>query len=57
MGVRNISGRIPMMDAIVSTMAEPVSTVSHQMSANCTSWLPSSENAWPVQTEKNRLPS
>jgi hypothetical protein len=38
--------------AMASTVAEPVVWVSHQTSANCTSWLPSNENACPVQMVK-----
>jgi hypothetical protein len=41
------------MVAKVSTVAEPVDSVSHQIKANCTKWLPSSEKAWPVQMMKN----
>ena len=41
------------MVAQVSTVAEPVDSVSHQIKANCTKWLPSSEKAWPVQMMKN----
>ncbi len=54
-GVRNTWGSMPITDAKVNIVAEPVSTVSHQIRANCTSWLPNSEKAWPVQTVKNRL--
>ena len=39
-------------NAVASTVAEPVVSVSHQTSANCTSWVPNSDSAWPVQNVK-----
>jgi len=41
------------MDAIASTVAEPVNLVSHHTSANWAARLPISENACPVQIVKN----
>ncbi|KAF5065838.1 hypothetical protein DSECCO2_270050 [anaerobic digester metagenome] len=38
-----------------STVAEPVSTVSHQTRANCTRALPTREKAWPPQMVKKFL--
>ena len=40
------------MEENVSTVAEPVLTVSHQISANWTIWLPRIENACPNQMVK-----
>ena len=40
-------------EAVASTVADPVSCVSHQTRANCTTRLPSREKAWPVQMAKN----
>jgi hypothetical protein len=40
---------------MANTAAEPVLSVSHQMSANCTSALPTSEKACPVQMAKKRV--
>jgi hypothetical protein len=45
-------GSKPTKEAVASTVADPVILVSHQIKANCTSWLPSSENACPVQIVK-----
>ena len=51
-GARKTFGRTPTSVAVASTVAEPVVSVSHQTSANCTSWVPNSDSAWPVQNVK-----
>ena len=44
-GARNTLGSTPTIVAVASTVAEPVVSVSHQTSANCTSWVPNSDSA------------
>ena len=51
-GPRNMKGSIPTKVAVANTVAEPVCFVRYQIKANCTSWLPNKENAWPLQTRK-----
>lgn len=53
MGPRKISGIRATIDAVASTVAEPVSLVSHHASANWTTLLPINESACPVQMVKN----
>jgi hypothetical protein len=53
-GLRTIIGNMPARVAVASTVAEPVVTVSHQISENCTSALPSSDSACPDQMVKKR---
>src|SRR5262245_60308477 len=54
-GARNTLGNTATIVAVASTVAEPVFSVSHQTSANCTSWDPNSDRAWPPQNVKNLL--
>ena len=42
-----IWGPRPRNAAVASTVAEPVSWVSHQIKANCTAWLPTRESDCP----------
>jgi hypothetical protein len=55
MGPRRIWGNRAIIVAKASTVAEPVVLVSHQTSANWTSWLPTKEKACPVQITKNEV--
>ena len=52
-GPSTTCGTSPNSEAIASTVPEPLVLVSHQISANCTSWLPSSDSACPPQMVKN----
>ena len=51
-GASSTCGTIPAMEENVNTVAEPVLTVSHQIKANWTIWLPRIENDCPNQMVK-----
>ena len=44
-----IEGSIARRVAVLRMAGEPLCCVSHQTSANCEAWLPTSERAWPDQ--------
>src|SRR5919202_759917 len=52
MGPRITVGSTATRSAVARTVAEPVVWVRYQMSANWTTWLPSSEKACPTHTGK-----
>jgi hypothetical protein len=54
-GPNNICGSMPTRVAIARMVADPDFCASHHTSANCTSWLPKSENACPIQMVKKRV--
>lgn len=49
-GPMKMPGSTDIAMAMLSTVAEPVSLVSHQTSATCTGWLPSREKICPAHT-------
>ena len=55
-GPSTITGSIPTSVAIANAIADSVCSVSHQINANCTNMLPSSETACPLQIVKNLRP-
>ena len=53
-GPRRIRGKSATIVAVARTVAEPVSFVNHQTSANCAARLPMSDSCCPTQMVKKR---
>ena len=51
-GPSTIGGSRPSSVAVARMVADPLVSVSHQISANWTAWLPTRESDWPVQRMK-----